>query len=548
MSLGYFANGPDLASNSPVLSGSGFPLTPPVTSSSTASQGVRSIGASAPRSASVSTTASIESASKAVSLSEGETILSQDKDILARIAEKERAILEMRETLAKEEKELNLLKREWQRSAQLKIATIAPSMSEKAGHRTLADPKSSATDQTTTIGGTDTLRGNLARLQSNVGTQINAFLDQLVPISPQMEQDKPLTEDVRNAEPQSVVAVPENREHAVVGDAKANFSTTKNATANRAEQGQSDALNSQQTKRGSVFATSFAAFQKQMEKQLSSSLGGEASAQSAAVGTESGWSGWQKRLKEARDNASDLLAKAEARIGQVMALEDIAEVHDPDTKSLNGGMSRSTSANAFEEENDREKAALAELNWMNSLAGLKTSGTVDRVVTTAASPRFGESSLTQHVSSIESGVAQQTARQSSARSALRSPPTGSIPLSSTGSHGKARSQGEVSNEAGKASGGGFFDTLSTVWATAVDISPPTTSKPLSPVLVEDRRLSGQSKSRLAAQAALNCGVPKSSEESHPIRPGPQTTGSAKERQKHHPSPPEQSKADNDWSW
>lgn len=545
MSLGYFAASDARSAQGPNgFFGTGQPMMSPVMSTSAASSASR-FTPTTPRSASVSTTASMDSDTpgSAKRLSEdGETILTQHKGILERIAEKERGILELKENLAREEADLKLLQKEWQRSAARELANNKAHSSRSSGElaaneEKLAKEKESRTSidsaQGTASGAADTFKGFSAKLQSGLGNQLNAFLDQLVATSPS-EELQPTSQEMLEQDRASAAsgaglgALIEEDE----GESRETKSTTAPAelTTKRAQPTVSQS-NGKHNKRTSMFGASFAAFQKQMEQQFGATMSAKTNedqmgakpdlVEKAPQWSDFSWGTVQKRLKEARENASGLLAMAEAKIGQAMTMDDLVQVDEHDAKPKRSAPP-SVMTCAFTEENDREKAALAELSWLNSLAGVKTSGSVDRVTATVDGPQSGSMErLSQQnlleledVRRIARAVSPASSSQSTTRpdkspvSRVQSPPLGSSGKQNTSSRSSKRNSTPKEPERRPT---GFFEVLNAVWASDKSPSPTTSDRrspspgARSPRLTKEKRLSGQSKTRLAARAAVQQG-------------------------------------------
>lgn len=553
MSLGYFPSPDARSSQSPT------PYSAPAANSfNTGSIAQPKFTRStAPRSASVSTTASFDGNSLSNSV-EGETILNQHKGVLERIAEKERAILELKETLAKEEKELLALRVEWQTSAARDLAGNGRSSSE-IGDRSerkdeirLPSLEAETINSNPTSAASDTFKGLSAKLQSGIGTQFNAFLDQLVnvPTTESLSSTNEVSStDTRNTSLGSLLeedeeegGQPAKNRSGIPPPVPSKLSPSSRSLPPQA----SREMPKSHSKRSSIFGASFAALQKQMEQQFAPVLGGEEDAknklstegmsgaaskenkdhsQAGASVNDFSWGNLSKRFKEARENATGYLAMAEAKLGQAMTIDDLLQLDDQKPKEkAKSGQSNATGAGGFAEENDREKAALAELSWLNSMAGIKMSGSVDRVTTTVASPDLQSTNgnlNSQNLLRLEDArrVARAASPASSSQSTTRpdyspngrgsnaglhSPPLGVTKVRRTSASGV----GPMKNPEKRTTG--IFDVLSAVWLG--EKSPGeehnSVTSPNQRTMDLDKtkkRLSGQSRTRFAARAALDQG-------------------------------------------
>ncbi|PWN38259.1 uncharacterized protein FA14DRAFT_24575 [Meira miltonrushii] len=555
MSLGYFPSPDARSSQSPT------PYSAPAANgSNTPSSGSiaqpRFTRSTAPRSASVSTTASFDSSSL-----DGETILNQHKGVLERIAEKERAILELKETLAKEEKELLALRVEWQKSAARELASNGRSSTE-IGDRSdrkdeirLPSLDADAINSIPTSAASDTFKGLSAKLQSGIGTQFNAFLDQLVNV-PTTESVSSTNEasstDTRNTSLGSLLeedeeegGQPAKNRSGVPPPVPSKLSpTSKSVPPTQA----SKEMPKNHSKRSSIFGASFAAFQKQMEQQFAPALGGEEDAknrqskeglggatskedkenkdhsQAGPSANDFSWGNLSKRFKEARENASGYLAMAEAKLGQAMTIDDLLQLDDQKPNEKAKSNSSIGGPRGFAEENDREKAALAELSWLNSMAGIKMSGSVDRVTTSVTSPDLQSTNgnlNSQNLLRLEDArrVARAASPASSSQSTTRpdhspnergsnaglhSPPLGVTKVRRTSASGV----GPMKNPEKRMTG--IFDVLSAVWLGEKSPGEESNSATSPGQRTMDldknkKRLSGQSRTRFAARAALDQG-------------------------------------------
>lgn len=427
MSLGYVPS-PTASKSSAAFTGSmshDSPTpsaieTPPLASSSAGSSYFARLNGNIPKSPpsdlSMVDTSTVSSRSptlvRSLKREDGETVMTQHKDLLSRIAEKERRIFELREGLTREESELKALQVDWQKSvhremagepsgpahgssstAALSSTPLAQSQSiggvggENRGFLSSAAPETrsrEARQAPSTYTATEGWKAFSARI-SGAGSQLNALIDQLATPSEEEKKD----ESVRMAS--AVAGLDVLQEEAEEGDTGHKAENMEPPPLpSKAPSAAPSSASSRQTKRTSMFGTSMAALQKQMELQFAGSAAStdKGAAANDTAGTEEsseagGWGGWQKRLKEARENASGLLAKAEARLGQALTIDDFLE------ESQSPGKTSTPVPNTlgFSEENDREKAALAELSWLNSLAGINMTGTTDRVVTSSTSAR-----------------------------------------------------------------------------------------------------------------------------------------------------------------
>lgn len=433
---------------------------------------------------SCSATSTSPNLSKMAKKEDGDTVMTQHKDLLARIAEKERKIFELRESLSREERELKKLQQTWQASVNQDLAVHQPGSttggedvptsagllgfsadSEMRRREMFQQPSVVAAD------GWKVLSATLA----GAGTQINALIDQLA---------TPIEADTKEAGKGTSIKpnpVPEKVESATVPPttpAKQNTSIKKAADSEKVD------------KRTSMFGASMAALQKQVDafSGIDSSI--EATPK-AAENAASGWGTWQKRLKEARENASGLLARAEQRLGQALVIEDAAKAIPSKAQVIKTTTAErprrdSKSTYDFSGENDREKAALAELTWLNSLAGVNMSGTTDRVTTSLpavnSSKRDGTARIPKSslVTARRKSTTSQTSTSSKVKEAPSSPPSVSNESDST------RKSGESS---------GLFSLVSTATSTVDTESIADDER-------DSRRRSGQSKTRNAALAAV----------------------------------------------
>lgn len=560
MSLGYFPSPDARSSQSPT------PYSAPaangqvsMSNTSSSSGGLSQPNftkSTAPRSASVSTTASFDSNSI-----DGETILTQHKGVLERIAEKERAILELKEILAKEEKELLALRVEWQRSAAKELVGNGRSSSElgdRSDEIRLPSLDGEASSSLPGSAASDTFKGLSAKLQNGIGTQFNAFLDQLVNV-PAVESESIMNEtssiDTRNT---SLGSLLEEDEEEVGSPAKGRSgipppvpSKTSNTTKSVPPQTTPKEMPKNHAKRSSIFGASFAAFQKQMEQQFAPVLGvdedskqrqskellgggmtrenkeGKDHSQAGPSANEFSWGNLSKKFKEARENASGYLAMAEAKLGQAMTIDDLLQLDDQKVNErARSSQSHSNRTSGFAEENDREKAALAELSWLNSMAGIKMSGSVDRVTTSIASPDLQSTNgnLNQNnllkledARKIARAVSPASSSQSTTRpdyspnnkgsnANLHSPPLGVTKVRRTSASGV----GPMKNPEKRTTG--LFDVLSAVWlgekSSEESSDHNLATSPGQRAMDLDKskkRLSGQSRTRFAARAALDQG-------------------------------------------
>jgi hypothetical protein len=304
------------------------------------------------------------------------------------------------------------------------------------------------------------------------------------------------------------------------------------------------------SKRSSIFGASFAAIQKQMEQQFAPVLGGEEDSkrrqskdgmgiamprenkedsQAGPSANDFSWGNLSKKFKEARENASGYLAMAEAKLGQAMTIDDLLQLDDQkQNERAKSNQNNSSTTRGFAEENDREKAALAELSWLNSMAGIKMSGSVDRVTTSVTSPNLQSTNGNlnqQNLLRLEDArrVARAASPASSSQSttrpdhspngrgsntSLQSPSLGVTKLRRTSASGV----GPMKNSEKRTTG--IFDVLSAVWLgekSPAESSSEHNNSATSPsqrtidLDKNKKRLSGQSRTRFAARAALDQG-------------------------------------------
>ncbi|UZJ54413.1 hypothetical protein CBS101457_003733 [Exobasidium rhododendri] len=366
---------------------------------------------------------------------DGDTVMTQHRDLLTRIAEKERKILELKEGLSREEKELRELQREWQMSIHLEMAG-------QGTRQTVASENANSTDISAAL--TSLLSIDTSRTSEPIRTEVRPDLNQ-VPTNAAAEGWKAISAKISGAGNQlnalidqlAIVPPDEEAQQRPEMMKKTSAGVSLDVLQEEGEEGDtlppplpiskgpstSVAPTNRQAKRTSMFGSSMAALQKQVEIQF----GGN---EKEAEGDSGAWGGWQKRLKEARENATGLLAKAEAKLGQALTIDDLLPVessqHSPQSgsgggggsSSIGGAMYRHFNASSgsgqlidYSEENDREKAALAELSWMNSLAGINMSGTTDRVVTSKSSGVIVDGK--KPLSSSNLGLLDSTASSSS---------------------------------------------------------------------------------------------------------------------------------------
>lgn len=336
---------------------------------------------------------------------------------------------------------------------------------------------------------------------------------------------------------------------------------------------QASAHEQKHKKRQSVFGT-LASLQKSVEEGLlglppkgaSPEIGnaedGDSSkdAESPAIGSvtatkgdEGGWGAWQKRLKEARDNASGLLAKAEASLGRAMTMDELIAIEPGRTNPTTTTMT----INGFDEDNEREKAALSELTWLKSLSptirqadgipikdetqttrldpemllelekgnGLAPPGGVGLGLGTASAKNQRRTSS----SSANSNSSNQTATGAASGTA-RKRMSGSMPITSPGSSSTAE--------------GSFMNMLSSAWSgsSTTPTSNATRRPSLSPRLSSDGggrsngsnstetkgpseanpTMHGRSSSRMAARLAAAASGASSSSSSNPLSGAGQT--------------------------
>jgi hypothetical protein len=437
---------------------------------------------------------------------DGETVMTQHMDILGRIAQKERKILDLKELLAKEERDLRQLQKEWQTSVNRELIASRPEAVQANGQDSVRDINSTDTsermkeaNQADYTAATDSWKVISAKL-AGAGNQLNAFIDQLA--APLPDEGRKSGESVRIANAGlGLDVLQEEAEEADVLRKAPPAPLSKIAAA-------TTATTSRHAKRVSVFGNSMAVLQKQVEAQF----GVVDNKGQTANGEGSGWGAWQKRLKEARENASGLLAKAEAKIGQALTLDELPNAqkgNTPSTTSTSARKPKRTSMHSpsiggnssinFGSEDDQEKAALAELSYLNSLAGINMSGTTDRVVTSQSPESLpkktqestNDTTLTRKVSNSsrrESSQSQaSTSRMTSATSAT---------TITSGSHSPPSSFNDDNGSKEQS----FLSMISNGWTPDMNDDKKLSG---TPVLSHKRLPSnGHSKTRMAAEVAL----------------------------------------------
>lgn len=386
---------------------------------------------------------------------DGDTVMAQHRDVLGRIAEKERRILDIKEVLAKEEEELGKLKSEWQTSVNRELISSRPAAADvncTIRERKQKESKVDENDQNTVNVASEGWKAISARL-AGAGTQLNAFIDQLAIPPPEEDASKAGAGlDVLQEESEEVVHSRQIKK------------SVRQAGPSR------QASVSSQSKRASMF--SMAGIQKQVQAQFGAVNGNSPTDGKATNGDAGGWGTWQKRLKEARENATGLLAKAEAKIGQALTMDDLNP--SPNT-SNNAELHQGNNLIDFSGENDREKAALAELSWLNSLAGINMSGTTDRV-TTSRSPDLQ--------ASIEPDADRRISSSSGTSKTTNTTPTTTI--------GPASPSISSISEDSKRDSNGFFSLLGI----------NTNSSDQSASLHKRQSSNGNTKTRMAVKMAM----------------------------------------------
>lgn len=523
-----------------------FPGTPPVFDDSKpqtpTGQGAEHRGApTVLRSSSISVKTSEASPPPTATLpkpSDGDTLIAQHKGILEQIAEKERRVLELKDQLTREESDLSSLRKQWQASAHRELAggSASAQMRGRASNGSAASDSAASSNRgavetgTNNIVGNDageTLRNISARFQNGFGTQFNSFLEQLVQVDTPVEDKRTSDRTIASSANTSLGSVIEEAESASTSPT-ASPSLANPVGNDRALPAASPGMTKQQNKRSSLFGGSFTALQKQLEQQFSATgrEGEDKQGPADRLDSSGGWGGLQKRLKDARENASGLLAMAEAKLGQAMTLDDLVsqERHGTVPKDLlapQTSTSHMHSPSPLETENDREKAALAELSWLNSLMGVQTNGSVDRAVTANTSDatpdrttvRFGLKKLAGsstdelHDGLGNHGVQRQTLKEvSPGRKPLPLPNTAEPIPRDREKPGPSHSSRDASKRAS-----GIFDMLSAVWGPEATTSPAceqaySTNVPDGARTTgKERRVNGQTRTRLAARAALEQG-------------------------------------------
>lgn len=435
---------------------------------------------------------------------DGETIINQHRSLLERIAEKERCILEIKDHLQREEKELRILQEQWQSSAHRELngsQQIHANTKKTATEPMITAPSlfsqedryeasgMSSTDRREGLGigeeAADALKGLSAKL--GFGPQINAFFDQLV------SSDKEGSVDLMGNTSLDVVAEEETEEESNMQKASASNSVLKNRRANQRAP-PTVGRSSNHSKRPSLFGSSLAALQKQVEQQLSGQppddqRSAKTEESTSSSETHGGWGLLQRHLKEARENASGLLAMAEAKLGQALTMDDLVNLEGP---VVSAPTQRAKSSGIFSDENDKEKAALAELNWLNSLAGIRTTGNVDRAMASKLSPAMKPSSPLENIAS-ECG--EMNTVEGLSPTHLPSADIQKLNEVQKDVHGSQKDLGS--------SPVGFFDLLGSVWGTekipqAAAAAPTQTNR-------EHSQHRMQKKTREAARMAVGQG-------------------------------------------
>lgn len=543
--------------------------------------------------------------------------MTQHKDMLARIAEKERRCLEMREALTKEEDDLRELRREWQASVHRELAnesvTTSPTASrnkgalaraasssissmssmpshEEEGMHTRDNSLSTTTAPTTAPstsdngslssseakmasldGSTQTTSDKLKdlgkRLPSGWGVQLNNFLDQLA-AAPGSDKDKDreaLAMGAGGSDVAAAAAVQDVGRQGLEVLAEEDEGSSPRAGSARSKPlppvgFQRPPPEQRHNKRQSVFGT-LASFQKSVEEGLlglpprsaavssppnNDAAHNDTNSESNATAKDevAGWGTWQKRLKEARENASGLLAKAEATLGRAMTIDELIAIEpgrvDQQNATSRAGAATSTGGGAFDEANEREKAALAELSWLKSLSpAMRQSGndgglqpTKDETQTTRLDPEtlleLEKGSGLAPLSGLGLGLGpgKGGGAGSQRRTSTSSANSNSSNQTATAKKRMSGSMPIASPSGGGDSSLGFMSMLSSAWGTgggttSVDggrrpsLSPKFTSSSLhsdggvSPgegSTGHRRTPSNQSKTRLAARMAAAAGA------------------------------------------
>lgn len=292
---------------------------------------------------------------------DGKTVMDMSRELLAEIASRERRVGELREELKKEEKALQSLQAQWQSC----VARDMPATQQQ--QIKTEDASALANQNQIPVGVMDAVKGFSARLPSGLGSQLNALVDGLnTGSSPSKSptNGSPLVGlGALNEEGEDLLADQRNYASSLSGTTAGGASSPESVRSSRSAANQQGA---------SLFG-SLTALRESIEETLripdeqggqATLAAGSSSTSSSSSKTENtgGWSQWSKRLK-------DVASRAEKALGDAMTVDGLAEAVKQSNSSSVASSSRSPRKDSvsLDDENEREKAALADLSWFGTL-------------------------------------------------------------------------------------------------------------------------------------------------------------------------------------